>query len=127
MRGIKLKIFLSIIICSILISVLVGFESISNSTNVAEADSREKLNLICQNKTNQLNSKIGKVEASVNTLSEIALETLDDVNKFSSDEQYVKDYQDKIEPIAKKFGENTVNRLFYENGLTILENRNLIA
>jgi len=107
MRSIKFKIFLSILICSILISILVGFESISNSTNVAEADSREKLNLMCQNKTNELNSKIGKVEASVNTLSEIALETLDDVNKFSSDEQYVKNYQDKIEPIAKKFGENT--------------------
>ena len=107
MRSIKFKIVLSILMCSILIAVLVGFESIFNSTNVAEANSREKLNLICQNKTNELNSKIGKVEASVNTLSEIALETLDDVNKFSSDEQYVKNYQDKIEPIAKKFGENT--------------------
>ena len=43
MRSIKFKIFPSIIICSILISVLIGFVSISNSTNVAETDSREKL------------------------------------------------------------------------------------
>ena len=107
MRSIKIKIFLSVLICSILIAVLIGFESISNSTSVAEADSREKLNLTCENKTIELNSTISKVEASVNTLSEIALENLDDVNKFSSDEQYVKNYQDNIEPIAKKFGENT--------------------
>ena len=38
MRSIKIKIFLSILLCSILIAVLIGFESITNSTSVAEAD-----------------------------------------------------------------------------------------
>ena len=107
MKSIKFKIFLAILMCSILIAVLIGFESISNSTNVAETNSREKLTLICQNKTSELNATIAKVEESVNTLSEIALENLDDVNKFSTDAQYVQDYQDRIEGIAKKFGENT--------------------
>jgi methyl-accepting chemotaxis protein len=107
MRGIKLKIFLAIITCSILIAALIGFESISHSTNVAETNSREKLTLMCQNKTIELNSQIAKIEESVNTLSEIVLENLDDVNKFSSDPQYVQNYQNRIENIARKFGENT--------------------
>lgn len=107
MKSIKFKISLAILICSILIAILIGFESISNSTNVAETNSREKLTLICQNKTSELNATITKVEESVNTLSEIALENLDDVDKFSADAQYVQNYQDSIEAIAKKFGENT--------------------
>jgi len=107
MKSIKIKIFSAIIICSVLIAVLIGLVSISNSTKVAETNSREKLTLICENKTNELNSTIAKVEQSVNTLSEIVLNNLDDVNKFSNDAQYLKDYQDRIEAIAKEFGQKT--------------------
>jgi len=107
MKSISSKIFSAIVICSILISLLIGFVSISNSTNVAETNSREKLTLICQNKTNELNGTISKVEQSVNTLGKIVLDNLDDVNKFSTDAQYVQNYQDRIEAIAKEFGENT--------------------
>ena len=84
MKSIRIKIFSAIIICSILITLLIGFVSISNSTNVAETNSREKLTLICENKTNELNGTISKVEQSVNTLSKIVLDNLDDVNKFST-------------------------------------------
>ena len=107
MKSIRIKIFSAIVICSILISLLIGFVSISNSTNVAETNSREKLTLICQNKTNELNGTISKVEQSVNTLGKIVLDNLDDVNKFSTDAQYVQNYQERIESIAKQFGENT--------------------
>ena len=107
MRSIRIKIFSAIVMCSILITLIIGFVSITNSTKVAETNSREKLTLMCENKTNELNSKISKVEQSVNTLSKIVLDNLDDVNKFSTDAQYVQNYQDRIEAIAKEFGENT--------------------
>ena len=107
MKSIVIKIFSAIVICSILISLLIGLVSISNSTNVAETNSREKLTLICQNKTNELNGAISKVEQSVNTLGKIVLDNLDDVNKFSTDAEYLQNYQDRIEAIAKEFGENT--------------------
>lgn len=107
MRSIKSKIFLSIVVCSIFIAGLVGGVSIINATKTAEADSREKLTLTNQNKTNELNSAINSIQSSVNTLSEIALTNLDDVNKFTTDPQYVQAYQDRIEPIAKQFAENT--------------------
>lgn len=107
MRSIRIKIFSAIVICSILITVIIGFVSITNSTKVAEADSREKLTLICENKTNELNNQIAKIEQSVNTLSKVVVDNLDDVNKFSTDEQYLKNYENRIEGIAKEFGENT--------------------
>lgn len=61
--------------CSILISILIGFESISNSTNVATANSRERLSLICK--------KIF-IRCSI-----------------------CRNFQNKIETLAKEFGKNT--------------------
>lgn len=107
MRSIKIKIFSGIIVCSFLIAALVGGVSISNSTKVAEADAREKLALVNDNTTAELNSTVSKIELSVDTLANIALQNLDDVNKFTTDTQYVLDYQNKIEPIAKEFGDKT--------------------
>ncbi|EKQ58291.1 MULTISPECIES: methyl-accepting chemotaxis protein [unclassified Clostridium] len=113
MRSIKIKIFSAISLCSIFIAVLIGFVSISHATSVASTDSKEKLTLTCENKAGELNSTITKVEESVNTLSEIALDNLDDVKKFSSDSEYVKNYQDNLEGIAKKFGENTAGAMTF--------------
>ena len=107
MKNIRIKIFSAIVTCSILITLLIGFVSISNSTNVAETNSRKELTLICQNKSNEMNGTISKIEQSVNTLSKIALDNLEYVYKFSSDAQYVKDYQDRMEAVAKEFGQNT--------------------
>jgi methyl-accepting chemotaxis protein len=107
MKTIKTKIFLAITLCSILIALLIGFVSISNSTQVAQSNSKEKLALTCENKTNQLNSTIVKIEQSVNTLGEIVINDLKDVDKFSTDKQYLEDYQNRIEAIAKEFGEKT--------------------
>ncbi|AKN31423.1 chemotaxis protein [Clostridium carboxidivorans P7] len=107
MKSLKSKIFLAIVICSVFTAILIGSISIFNSTNVAKTNSKEKLTLICEDKTNEINSKISKIETSVNTLSQIVLEDLDDVDRFSSDAQYLQDYQNRIESVAKKFGENT--------------------
>ncbi|WP_297429739.1 methyl-accepting chemotaxis protein [Clostridium sp.] len=113
MRNIRIKIFSAILACVILITLLVGFVSISNSTNVAETNSKKELTLICENKANEMNGKIYKIEQSVNTLSKIALDNLDYVYKFSTDAQYLKDYQDKMEVIAKEFGQNTDGALTF--------------
>ncbi|ADL50252.1 methyl-accepting chemotaxis protein [Clostridium cellulovorans] len=107
MKSIKFKIFFAIVISSVLIALLIGSISITNSTNVAETNSKEKLTLICEKKTNELNGTISNIEQSVNTLGDIVVENLDDVNKFSTDLNYLQNYQNGIEEIAKAFGKNT--------------------
>lgn len=107
MRSIKSKIFSAVLLCSILIAFLTGLISIINSTKVAEKNSKEKLSLMCQERKEELNNKIINIEQSVKTLSNIALDELDDVERFKTDQAYVKEYEGRIEEIAKKFGENT--------------------
>lgn len=107
MRNIRIKIFSAIVICSILITLLIGLVSISSATNMAETNSKKELTLVCQNKANEMNGAISKIEQSVDILSKIALDNLDYVYKFSTDAQYLKDYQDRMEIIAKEFGQNT--------------------
>ena len=107
MRSIKTKIFLAVLVCSILVAILTGTVSIKDSTNVAEANSKEKLSLICKNKKEELNGKISNIEQSVKILSDIALDNLDNVEKFKTDQVYVEEYEQKIESAAKKIGSDT--------------------
>ena len=107
MKSIKGKIFLSVLACSILTAIVVGAVSIKNSTKVADANSKEKLSLICEDKKEKLNNKISNIEQSVKILSDIALNNLDDVERFKTDPAYIEEYEKKIEGTAKKFGENT--------------------
>ncbi len=77
MKSIKFTITLSIIICSLISSGFIGIMSISNSRNIANADAEKELVLTCQNTSGEINALISRVEQSVNTLSDIAMESLD--------------------------------------------------
>lgn len=107
MKSIRTKIFSAIILSSILIALFVGAAGIANSTTMSKENSKEKMQLVCENEANELNLKISKIQSSVNTLAEISTNSLDDVNKLFSDKSYLNDYQNKIESIAREFGENT--------------------
>lgn len=90
-----------------LIALFVGAAGILNSTIMSKENSKEKIELICDNETNKLNLKISRIQLSVNTLAQIAADNLDDVDKFFNDNNYLKEYENRIEPIAKQFGKNT--------------------
>ena len=107
MSSIKGKIFLATLACSILIAMVTGTVSIVDSTKVADTNAKEKLLLTCEDKKEELNNKISNIEQSVEILSDIALAKLDDVEKFKSDNSYVKEYEQEIEGEVVKFGENT--------------------
>lgn len=87
--------------------MVTGAVSILDSTKVADNNSKEKLSLTCECKKEELNNKISNIEQSVKILSDIALANLDDVEKFKTDPAYVKEYEERIEAEAVKFGENT--------------------
>ncbi|URZ17169.1 methyl-accepting chemotaxis protein [Clostridium felsineum] len=107
MRTIKTKIFLSIVLTSILVSLFVGVAGILNSTSMSKSNSKEKMEITCKNEGDEIEEKMSEIEISVNTLASIAKDRLDDVNKFTSDPKYLENYESEIEETAKKFGENT--------------------
>ena len=107
MRSIKSKIFLVVMAISILIATIIGVMSIRNSTKVADSNSKEKLLLKCSEKKEELDKVISNTEESAKILSEVAIDNLDDIEKFKSDSSYVAEYENKMGKIAEKFGKNT--------------------
>lgn len=106
MNSIKGKVILGIICCSLLSSILIAVMTISYSRNISKADARKELELTCQNKAGELNAKISRIEQSVDTLVEIAMERLD-FSKFPNNDSYVDEYTEGLMSDFLKFAENT--------------------
>ena len=105
MKSIKIKITISIILCSLLSSMLVGIMSISNSRKVSNEDAEQTLALTVEAKSIEINSLIAMIEQSVNTLSSISLDRLD-FSKFSNN-AYMTQYTNDLMTDFEKFSENT--------------------
>lgn len=106
MKSIKTKITLSILLCTLISSVFVGFLSISDSRQVSNANAEQILALTAQKKSIEIESMITAIEQSVDTLSSLALEKLD-FSKFAGNDSYVAAYTDSIMNDVLKFGEST--------------------
>ncbi|OFH99475.1 methyl-accepting chemotaxis protein McpB [Clostridium acetireducens DSM 10703] len=113
MRKIRSKIIVSIVLCSVLSILLVGLITSFNYLKVIQGNSKDELKLKSSNTAAELNVTIKEIESSVNALAFSCIEMLDNEDKFFSDEQYLKSYQEKIEPVAKKIAENTGAMAFY--------------
>lgn len=105
LKSIKIKITLSIILCSLFSSTLVGLISISNSRKVSNEDAEQTLALTVEAKSVEINSLIAMIEQSVNTLSSISLDRLD-FSKFSNN-AYMTQYTNDLMTDFEKFSENT--------------------
>lgn len=106
MKSIKVKITLGIIICSLISSAFIGIMSIANARTISNTDAERELALTCQNTTAEMNATISRVEQSVNTLSDIAMERLD-FSKMPNNPTYVRQYTESLMADFVKFAENT--------------------
>ncbi|HHY73257.1 MAG TPA: methyl-accepting chemotaxis protein [Bacillus bacterium] len=113
MKSVRTKIMGSIIICSVAAILIVGLISIYKSNNMLKKSSYEAAELLAENKANTLNVTIEKIEASVNGLAVAVVSMLDDVEKFKTDPVYVKNYEEKIRPIAEQFSNNTAGAMAF--------------
>ena len=77
MKSIKTKIIVSIIVCTLLSAIPVGFMSLRNVYQTSNQGAEQELALKCQNEQEQINAQISKIEQSVDTLSSIAMNKLD--------------------------------------------------
>lgn len=107
MRSIKSKIVLVVLMCSLISTVICGSISVFESSRAVEENSRDKMELVCENQSKELNSMMKQVSQSVDTLSDLALAELEDFDKFKSDAEYVDAYTDKIAPTLKQTAVHT--------------------
>lgn len=106
MKSIKGKVLLGIIFCSLVSSLLIAVLTISYSRNISNADAKKELELMCQNKAEEINGQISRIQQSVDTLYEISMERLD-FSKFPNNNEYIKEYTDSLLKDFFKFAENT--------------------
>ena len=95
---------MSIILCSLISSVLISVLSITYSSRTAISDAQTELAMSCENASSEINALVSRIEQSVNTISDIALENLD-FARFQTDSAYVESYTESLRDDFVTFAE----------------------
>lgn len=106
MHSIKTKVTFSIIFCALISAAVIGIMSISYSRDLSNADAEKELVLTGENAGTGINALIAKIEQSVDTLSDIALERMD-FSQFKNNDAYVSQYTEGLMDDFLKFAEHT--------------------
>lgn len=106
MKTIRLKIIVGIVVCSIISSLVIGFFSISSSTNVATENAADIMKLNCNMESKEIGALINRVEQSTDILSNILVKDID-FEKFKKNGAYVDYFTDNIKGTVLNFAEKT--------------------
>lgn len=113
MKSLKVKVLL-IVVGSVLISTLIcGAVSMYNSLTVAGDDAQQKLMDVAKENGLKLDNTLEQIETSVNTLANMTIRTIEDVDRFQKDADYVEECTDKLKDIALESAKNTQGALTY--------------
>lgn len=106
MKSIKAKITVAIVVCSLISATIISLMSISNSSNMSNTQAEKELELSCENTGAKINALISRVEQSVDTLSDIAMDQMD-FSQFQNNDSYVTEYTNHLLSDFLKFSEHT--------------------
>lgn len=106
MKSIKTKITAAIVVCSLISAILIGLMSITNSRNISTTQAEKELTLSCENTSAEINALISRIEQSVDTLSDIAMDQLD-FSQFKNNDPYVTEYTNSLVNNFYTFSEHT--------------------
>ncbi len=106
MKTIRMKIILSIMLCSLLTAAIIGVLAIFNSTQMEGENSKQKMQFQAEMEASELNSVIAKIEQSVETLSSILMDKFH-YKSFIKNKEYADNYTEQITQIIDSFGERT--------------------
>lgn len=106
MKSVRTKLIVSILICSLFTSVMIGVIAISNSVRTAGKDAMTMMQLTGQKKTEEINSTIQKIEQSVDTLSEVAMSNFD-YDSFRQSKDYADTYTETVQQAVLDFANHT--------------------
>lgn len=111
MKSIKTKIMALVLSCVVFSTVSVGVFSMLHSRNAVASDSVQIMNLLCENRAEELNALLKRIEQSVETLTLYASYQLDDPGRFKTDADYVDAYAASLLDIALNAGQSTEGAL----------------
>ena len=111
MRSIKARILAAVIVCTLLTSLICGGVSIINSRKTVYQDSQKEMQYACTNQAELLNAQMSRVEQSVNTAYNVALQQLTDVQAFKTDKAYVDAFNVIMDQMLYEIGGNTEGAL----------------
>ena len=92
---------------TIVSSLAVGTLSLIDSNSFMKKNAEAIMTAECNNVTADIDAYLGNVELSVNTLSDIAMNSIDSFDKFKTSTAYVSDYTKVMEPILMNAASNT--------------------
>lgn len=107
MKSIQTKFILLILGCLFLSSSIIGGAGILNSKRVVDQDSTKIMNLLCSERTQEINALLSRIEQSVKTLAVYAVGRLDSVDRLANDPDYLRRYTAKLEEVAVNAASNT--------------------
>ncbi len=106
LKSIKTKITVAILVCSLISAVTISFLSISNTRELSNKDAEKELVLNSKNAGARIDALISRIEQSVDTLTDIAMEQMD-FSQFENNNSYVTSYTDSLLEDFTKFAEHT--------------------
>ncbi len=106
MKSIRMKITAAIVICSFIATSIISLLSISNARGSSNAAAEKELVLTCANTGGEINALISRIEQSVDTLSDIAMDSLE-FSKFKNNDVYVEQFTKELLDDFVTFAEHT--------------------
>ena len=106
MKSIRMKITVAIVICSLITASIISLLSISDTRELSNAAAENELVLTCDNTGREINALISRIEQSVDTLTDIAMEKMD-FSKFKNNNAYVEEYTNGLLAEFFTFAEHT--------------------
>lgn len=113
MKSLKIRVIRNVV-GSVLIGALIcGAVSMYNSLTVTNKDAQVKLMDAATANGLKLNNTLSQIETSVNTLANMTIRTIDDIDRFQKDAKYVDECTDKLKDIALESATNTQGAMTY--------------
>ena len=106
MKSIRIKITVAIVVCSLITASIISILSISDTRELSNTAAENELVLTCDNTGREINALISRIEQSVDTLTDVAMEKMD-FSKFQNNNAYVEEYTNGLLQEFITFAEHT--------------------
>lgn len=97
---------MAIITCTTVMTLLVGSVCIINSSQTIKQSAKEKLQILAQNKTTEVDKTMSQVENAVGNLA-LTASSMIDTERMKQDPSYMSTYINNMEETVQKYGQAT--------------------
>lgn len=111
MKSIQTKFILLIFGCVLLSAAVIGGAGILSAERVIDEDSGRIMNLMCDERAQEIDALLLRIEQSVDTLAEYSAGQITDLTRFHDDANYVEEVTEQIRAVALNAANNTEGAL----------------